>query len=201
MWDTSRLFFLSSFSCGIMSYMSNGYAAVRPGLSLRVLILEHYDNPGASLMVISTADPQRYDVWYIPMPWHSIAYPLETQLCTPLLPSGTRLDPHAFCRPIGQGCDGQPGKVLFVFSEKFDYVPHQTPYVDVWSYAPRDQVLLWTVVRYHGVGNPYYFWRSPIQEYIRTAYSLDGPLENFRWFVSQTRGLPTLRSLVGRSSL
>ena len=162
--------------------------------AFRVTIQQHWNNPEASVVSVSTHDPRRYDTYIVPIPWHTFAFPLRSSLFKPLLPPGTILDPYSFVRQEGLGpC----GKVLFVFSEKYPSYRSRGPYVDVWSYCPRDKGRFWTVVRYWEVADPLFFWNSPTQEFIFTCPWEEGPLDKLRWFRDLTHGLPLARDLLG----
>ena len=164
----------------------------QPGLSLRVLVIQHCTRPGYSLFVYSTHDPDLYDVWEVAMPFHSLSYPIPNNICKLLL-ARTPMDPHNFVRL------SQPGKVLFVFQEKY---PHPLPYVDVYCHSTmdlpagvgEDRHPLWLITRFYGNDDPYLFWRSDRQVYMGFAEPPGSPTINFRYFVNKTRGLRTLEN-------
>ena len=162
--------------------------------ALRVTIQQHWSNPAVSVVSVSTRDPRLYDTYIVPMPWHSFAFPLRSELFSRLLPRETMLDPHSFLREEGPGpC----GKVLFVFSEKYPSYRSRGPYVDVWSYCPQDLEPFWTVVRYWDVADPVFFWTSVTQEFVATFPWEEGPLDKLLWARDLTRGLPLARDLLG----
>ena len=160
--------------------------------SLRVMIVQHPLTPGHCLFVFSTAEPHYYEVWQVPMPYHSLSFPVPSEICR-CLSKRVQLDPHSFIRNKG------PGKALFCFAEK---LPHAEPYVDVFTFSPTDlsagtwphKEPLWAVTRFFGSDDPFLFWKSVRQQFLGFSGRGHSPTSMLDWFVRETVGLQTLQS-------
>ena len=127
-----------------------------------------------TMVYVSTADKETYDVWFSPVPMSHFCLPMRIgwQIGT------MKVDPYFAVR------QGLPYVLMEVYKERY---PVPRPYVDIYIQSFYDPPCLWSVFRGYDVTEPTEWYRCSYVEFMHYASFVKNNLEKH---MSLTLALP-----------